>query len=254
MKKSFCFTIFFLCLLPIHAGSAKIDNTSKIEIPRIKSYQASYQLYWNGIAVGQSNHTVKELCKNHYWAQSHSFPKLSFLPFEDLEQGEFIKHKQEFRPLKYTFRSQANHKHLEGELTFDWQTLKVTKHIKENLKDEEETIPLHAKDKISFFFQLREALRLGKKEIQFTIIEAKKVSHWHMKAIAEEELHTPLGTFNTIKLENKMDNNNRVTQFWVAKELDYILVKLVQYHKGKKSAEVLIKDFDTPPHKYLTTE
>lgn len=225
-----------------HANHANDANQAG-STARITNYKASYELFWNGLAVGLSNHHVKELSKNHFWAESHSFPKLSFLPFEDLEQGEFIQTKQEFRPIKYVFRSRSNRKRLEGELIFDWKTLTVTKLLKEESK-QEELIPIDAKDKISFFFQLREALRAGKKEIQFTIIEPKKISHWNMVILHEEELQTPIGTLNTIKLENKMDNSNRITHFWVAKELDYILVKLVQYQKGKKKAEVMIKNFD----------
>ncbi len=223
----------------IEAGYIQTGNTEG----QIKSYHASYQLYWNGLAVGLSDHIVKELGANHFWAQSHSFPKLSFLPFEDFEQGEFIQHNKEFRPIHYIYRSRSNRKRLEGKLTFDWQHLKVIKESKEE-PEAEALIPLDAKDKITFFFQLRETLRAGGKEFQYTIIEPKKVSHWHMEIIGEETLQTPLGKFNTIKLENRLDKGDRITQFWVAKELDYILVKLVQYQKGKKRAEAMIKEID----------
>lgn len=214
---------------------------------RIRNYQASYDLYWNGISVGLSNHTVKEIQKHHFFASVHSFPKLSFLPFESLEQGEFIQTKQDYRPLKSSSKSRANWKRSEGQLLFDWSEQKVIKQWKENadknLKKEENNIPIDAKDKISFFFQLREFLKAGKKEFHFSIIEHKQVNHWDIFVIGEEILQTPLGKFQTLKLEHRMDNNNRVTQFWVAKELDYILVKLVQYQKGKKRAEVMIKEF-----------
>lgn len=232
------FSILVLSLFSISPSHANI---------RIRNYQASYELYWNGIAVGISNHTVKEISRHHFFATVHSFPKLSFLPFDSLEQGEFIQNKQDFRPLKSTSRSRANWKRLEGQLVFDWSHQKVIKEWKENgektFKKEENSIQNAAKDKISFFFQLRELLKAGKKEFEFEIIEHKQVNHWHIRVVAEETLETPLGKFQTLKLENRMDNNNRVTQFWVAKELDYILVKLVQYQKGKKRAEVMIKEF-----------
>lgn len=237
---SVAYIFFIFCLFLIYPG------LGQTEMP-IKAYQALYQLYWNGLSVGLSKHIVKELAPNHFWAQSHSYPKFSFLPFEDFEQGEFIYHQEEYRPIHYTFLSRSNQKRLEGTLTFDWENLKVTKDWTEKSQEgkasEEASIPLNAKDKISFFFQLREALRAGKKEFQYTIIEPKKVSHWQMVILNEEKLTTPIGTFDTIKLENKMDHNDRVTHFWVAKDMDFILVKLVQYQKGKKKAEVIIKDF-----------
>jgi hypothetical protein len=206
----------------------------------LRDYQAEYQLYWNGIPVGTSKHKVKELSPNHFVAQAHSFPKLKFLPYEDFESSEFIQTNKQIRPQMFFFRTQENRKIEEGTLSFNWKTLNLTKQIKKKPIKQESISPI-AHDRITQFFQLREDIKNGKSHLSYTIMDVNKLIQWQFRVVGYETVDTALGPLETIKIEHLTDNKDRRTQFWLAKELDYVMVKLVQYKHGKKNVDVVIK-------------
>jgi len=213
---------------------------------QVREYQAEYQLCWNGIPVGTSKHRVKELAPNHFLAQAHSFPKLKFLPFEDFEASEFIHNEKQMRPITYRFRTRDNRKTQEGVLSFNWKTLNLTKAIKKQPQKQEtiqESISPITHDRITQFFQLREDLKAGKTQLSYTVVEANKLNHWNFHIVGHETLQTPVGQLETIKIEHLTENKDRRTQFWLARDLDYVMVKLVQYKNEKKNVDVLINKF-----------
>lgn len=210
----------------------------------IQSYQAEYQLYWQGLAVGSSQHVIKQTGPHHYVAFSRSSPKLKFLPYSDFERSEFTVHQHQVQPQRYIFQTQEGRKKLEGSILFDWQTKKINKHFK-NQAPQHEPLPALSQDKITQFFQLREDLKRGKQALHYTIIEPKKTKQWQIRILGSERLNTPLGVLETVKLEHVSDSQQRRTQFWLAKDLDYLMVRLVQIRKGRKTAEVLIQKCST---------
>jgi len=207
--------------------------------PFIHNYQAEYRLYWHGLEVGTSQHTVEYLTQNRIIATAHSTPYLSFLPFESFERSALQVKTTGVEPLVYTFRTRENRKRLAGVLRFHWKTLKVQKQI-EGKAQGSEPIPKAAQDKISQIFQLRCDLRLGKRNLTYTVVEPQEIKIYRYTRLGTERLVTPIGPLETIKVEHISDNSEHRTQLWLAKELDYLLVKLIQIHKGKQTAHAII--------------
>lgn len=207
----------------------------------LKNYQADYTLKWLGLNVGSSHHT---LVKNHpsstYTVQSSSTPNLAFLPFKDIEESHFVFSNAAIVPYQYIFRTMDNKKNIEGSITFDWKSSKLIKQIKGQPSQEE---PLKGKiyDKITHIFQLRQDLKLDKKDLIYTVVEPKKTKVYHYTLAGTETLKTPLGDLATVKVVHVSDNKERRTELWLAKDLDYLMVRLVQIRKGKKTAEANIK-------------
>jgi hypothetical protein len=56
-------------------------------------------------------------------------------------------------------------------------------------------------------------------------------------------LTTKIGTLKTLKLEHLSTTKERLTTLWLAKDLDYLIVKLEQRKKGKIIGDSTLKSY-----------
>lgn len=233
------FLILSLMIKNVHASNTHRTALNTNNTALFPEYTATYELRWHGINVGKSVHTLREIGQNHYEVESKSFPNFTMIPFNDFEKSEFIVNKAEIKPLHYHFRSQNRRKKMVGNLNFDWKNQKITKVYNDNLSTLQFNPPIH--DKMSQFFQLRYDLQAGKKILNYSVEEPKGSKPYHYQVIGKEPLKTPIGTLNTIIVENAPPGKERKTKLWLAEDMGYIMVKLVQIRKGKITAEATIQ-------------
>lgn len=60
----------------------------------------------------------------------------------------------------------------------------------------------------------------------------------------EEQVETPFGTFDAIKVERVRDHDRRRTLFWFAPELNYTLVKMQQIEDGREQLQIQLQGLD----------
>ena len=53
-----------------------------------------------------------------------------------------------------------------------------------------------------------------------------KVKQYNFQKLGNEQVKIPAGTFNTVKVRVVRTGNKRETEFWLAKEIDYLPVKI----------------------------
>lgn len=203
------------------------------------TYTASYALHYKGLRVGTSTHRITKTKDNHYIAESISSPLLKFLPFADAERSEFLIHDNQVQPLQYIFETKDHRRTLSGVLNFDWQNQRVDS--KSQGLENNSPLPPNAQDKLSHFFQLRKDLILNKKKLEYIIIAANQTKTYHFKILGEQNLKTSLGTLKTVVLEHISDDHKRRTQLWLAKDFDYLMVKLTQIRRGSPAMEATIQ-------------
>lgn len=210
--------------------------------PPCYPYQAIYTLHWHGLTVGTSTHTIHRVNADLLSAEAISKPLFSFLPFHANEKSYFRAHEGQIQPLQYTYHIQEKQKKKQGEIRFSWQKNEV---IKQDLNKPIaiEALPHHALDKITLYFQLRKDLIQGKKTFDYTVIEPHKTNAYTFKIIGEEMLTTKIGTVKTLKLEHLSTTKERLTTLWLAKDLDYLIVKLEQKKKGKIIGDSTLKSY-----------
>ena len=61
-----------------------------------------------------------------------------------------------------------------------------------------------------------------------TVADKAKRKDYRFKIVGEESLNTAAGEFETVRVKRLRDNLDRYTEFWLATEHEYLLVKLVQ--------------------------
>lgn len=125
------------------------------------------------------------------------------------------------------------------ELKFDWQKKQVSNHHKHKQSKWRMPIKSHTVDKLSY--QLSLMLRLKKasinnnkdKHFSLFIADGGKLKSYDFTILDEEQINTPLGKLETIKITHKRHNTDKVITLWCAPKLNYLPVKIIQDEKDK---------------------
>ncbi len=229
----------FILLLSL-AVATPTRSLEKSDSRHWEEYQASYTLSWRGLPVGTSHHSVHKIGNSQFIAKVIAKPFLAFLPFKSSEESHFRVSSLQIQSDYYEYDTQEKSKHLQGKIYFDWGK-KTIHHVFANHLNQSQSLPENALDKMTLYFQLRQDLRQQKNVFHYTVIEPKRTKTVHLVLKGLETIQTPIGTFETVKLEYLSDDHQKFTRIWLAKELDYIIVKLQQSKKGKVTAESTLK-------------
>lgn len=146
---------------------------------------------------------------------------------------EWLPETESVRPLHYVYKRRGLGKDRDADLQFDWATHSVTNNVqkttwKMGIKDA-------VQDKLSYQAQLQLDLVKGLESFSYQIADGGRLKDYDFVIVGEELLETPLGRVNTIKVKRSRENDDRVTYAWLAKDWQYLLVRLQQEEDGKKT-------------------
>lgn len=110
--------------------------------------------------------------------------------------------------------------------------------IRSLYKDEWYALPDigHTLDRMSQQEQMRLNLLAhqdGLQAMTFTVADGRKVKDYTLALIGPERLQTPMGEVDTLLYERQRDNDERLSQLWVAPDWDYLVVKTLHIEDGK---------------------
>lgn len=137
---------------------------------------------------------------------------------------------QSVSPLHYSYARRGVGKDRTAELSFDWDKKIVINNVQKTSWKMD--IAQKVQDKLSYQIQMQQDLLSGKKNFAYQIADGGHLKEYKFLVEGEEVLDTPLGKINTIKVKRSRNNDERVTYAWLAKEWDYLLVRLQQEEKG----------------------
>ncbi len=140
--------------------------------------------------------------------------------------------KQTIKPLHYIYKRRGLGKDRDADLTFDWNKKTVTNKVQQT--NWQMDIAQRVQDKLSYQIQLQQDLINSQKNFSYQIADGGHLKEYKFVTLGEEVLETPLGKVNTIKVKRSRDNDKRVTYAWLAKDWNYLLVRLQQEEKGSK--------------------
>jgi len=138
--------------------------------------------------------------------------------FQVLKSGEI-------KPLSYKKKTKTIGKQRKSFIKFDWEKKQT---INNDKKKRSVPIELGYLDKISYQLKLRDDIKKGKKEFRYNVIDKDEIDDLHFIIAGEEILNTPIGKLKTIKLKLNRDNKKRQTFIWLAKDINYLIVKVKQ--------------------------
>jgi hypothetical protein len=121
----------------------------------------------------------------------------------------------------------------ERSLDFDHAGGTATWHVDERTGTIEIDTPLY--DDLNSFLVLRELLSNGMDALFFDVVDKDSIKHYHYEVLDREPLQTELGIFKTVHVERIRDEGSeRHTEFWLAEDHEYILLKFLQTEPGEK--------------------
>ena len=158
------------------------------------------------------------------------FARSWFASIDETSRLRIDEEKQQIVPLHYKYQRRVLGRDRDAELTFDWDTKTVTNNVQNTTWKMD--IAQRVQDKLSYQLQLQQDLVNNKKELVYQIADGGRLKEYGFEIVSEEMLETPLGKVNTIKVKRSRENDDRVTYAWLAKDWDYLLVRLQQEEDG----------------------
>lgn len=93
------------------------------------------------------------------------------------------------------------------------------------------------------------------REMDFTVADGRKVKDYTLALIGSERLQTPMGEIDTLQYERLRENDERLSQLWVAPDWDYLVVKTLHIEDGRSvEANLISAEIDgTPVSHYVAS-
>lgn len=206
-----------------------------------QAFTAVYKVSRNNTEIGIRTHTLTFNNNRYvYRANMHAtgFASL-FKPGEIIEVSRWKFDNDNIVPLSYEYRDTDKEKR-HAQLKFDWKKKLVTNKVAN--KPWKMSIPTGTQDKFSYMLTLMKDLQHGEKNVEYKIADGGRLKTYQFKILNNEIIKTPLGDFNTTKLQRIQTNKkNRLTYIWVLPEKQYLPIK-IQRHKNDNVFTMIISD------------
>lgn len=135
------------------------------------------------------------------------------------------------QPRKYFYKRRGLGRNRDAELTFDWDAKRVINNVQGVSWGMD--ISKNVQDKLSYQIQLQRDLIAGRDNLVYQIADGGKLKQYRFEVVGEEVLDTPLGKVETVKVMRSRDDDDRATYAWLAKDWDFLLVRLQQREDGE---------------------
>ena len=207
----------------------------------LSPYQAEYTLRAKGLNIGEATRrlTINDN-KVQLETRSESTGAIGlFLKFNQMERSTLTLVDKKPTPDDYIMSRSKRGKKTIRKMHFDHNAGLLEIDIESNRK----TVPLEKElyDQQSYQLALRMDLQAGKTELTYPIYRKGQKVEYTFKIIGEETLDTVAGKFKTIHLSRKI--KNRQTEIWVAKDYNYILVKITKSKNDSQIADLELTKF-----------
>lgn len=120
-------------------------------------------------------------------------------------------------------------------IEFDQHNNTATYHVKEggHIRQVQYNISEHTSDRLTEQMVLRCLIMQGAQTMNIEIARKDTLTTHTFKRIGYEQLTTPIGKFDTIKIARVHDDQAKRTLLWFAPELNHWLVRIDQFEKNK---------------------
>lgn len=241
MPFSFIKRLFAVCcLLSINstfAGGATTEAPSS-EPNFIKPYRVVYDAKFNAFLPFEGKAVRQlQLQPNGQWLLSHHIDS-GVLSLKETSLFDWHQQRPKTQAYRYSQSSIGGSKN--EQLDFDWAAQQA--HHKTDKAPGSFSIPSNTLDKLTYQLKIRQDLHNGKNIGVYTIADKRKLKEYSFILLGEEQIDTPVGKLNTLKIKRDRGvDSDRQTTFWLAKDWDYLLVKIEQLENGKDYQVIMVE-------------
>lgn len=223
MQQVVAFRTFMKCCLGVVACLVLPSLYAAPPVPFEISYNASY----DNFEAEASRYLRYDAETSTYWLQAEiSLDLLGQTLASVIEESQVRWDADHPVPLIYQYRQEGLNTRSRS-LVFDH----LTHTANFTIDDKQGALVLAGPvyDDLSSYLVIREQLAAGVKDVKFEVVDKDTIKTYRYQVEEEVILNTALGKFAAVKLVRIRDDNpKRSTEIWLAKDHDYILLKLVQ--------------------------
>ncbi|MDG4594866.1 MAG: DUF3108 domain-containing protein [Candidatus Contendobacter sp.] len=208
----------------------------------VTPYQARYEVYASGFSVGEAVIILTAAGPGAYRMTSDVRPNglvtlLAAGRIHEQASGEI--REGAIQPRQYERVLDTGRKSDHVQLRFDWSAGQVQ--ARHNA--DQATLPLTpgVVDPLSLQLVVMADLRRGQTPSQYSLVDRNEIKTYQVRNQGREVLETPLGKLNTVLINQYTPGKTRMTTFWVAPDLQYLPVRIVQEKKGKEELRMEIR-------------
>jgi len=154
------------------------------------------------------------------------------------EYSRFAQQGGRLLPQHYDYKKTGLGKDRHTALNFDHDAKRIT-----NIYDKNRSIdnaPKNIQDKISYQLQLALDVAAGKEKLEYRVANGKKIRHYKFRVVGEEQIKTPMGLVDTVRVQRVREGDERETDIWFAPAWNYALVKLKQQEDDGKNYQITL--------------
>ncbi|MEE9326491.1 MAG: DUF3108 domain-containing protein [Cocleimonas sp.] len=206
-----------------------------------KAFQANYAVSKGSLSLGNLHATLKYSGNQYHY---HKYTKATGLAavltgIKITENTDGIFSGENMTPQNYLFNQSRRKKSRIDKATFT--TGKVTGSYKN--KAYKLAISPNTQDRASLELVLARDLAKNKTDLNYHVVERGKLKKYTFQKLGYQKVKTSAGEFNAMKVKVVRDQNSkRETIFWLAKEVDFLPVKIRHTEKGNVITTI-IKDY-----------
>lgn len=206
--------------------------TLSAQAAELRPHTATYTSNLFGLSVAVKQTLLSD--RQQRWTLTNR----SNIPLADIEESStFVLGDSAVIPLRYDHTNDLNRSR-NCHLLFDWTGDRVT-------DDRHTDLPIPADDSLwdplSFQVQLRLDLMNSDKHFDqktYPQILRGKIRHYQVDNLGDDQLNTELGTFATVKVKQYRPDRGDYTLIWLAREWDYMILRLQHIEAGKISYQI----------------
>ncbi len=202
-------------------------NAEKIPVAnRLMPYKARYQAEFSNLPVEVTRELKKTSDKNY---------RLLFQAealISTIEEGsDFqLSENQQIIPLTYKYSRAGLGDNKDQSIDYDQQKSKA--HYVDHKRNVTVDLVPGILDKSTVYLQLQQDLINGKQKMSYRVLDRARIQDFAYEVTGSESLKTPLGNIDTVMVKRVRDDDTRTTVIWFAKNLGFIMVKLLQTDEG----------------------
>ncbi|NKB36771.1 MAG: DUF3108 domain-containing protein [Gammaproteobacteria bacterium] len=204
-------------------------------------FEAEYSILMKGAKIAKMNRkfTRTEDGIYQYYSETRTTGFISlFRKDHIIETSRWRFDDKKLTPIDYYYDHSGGKKSRKVKIAFDWQSNKITNSI-DGSSWKMPTSP-NVMDKLLYQLAIMYDLEAGKEELLYTVADGGKTKVYNFEILGDETIDTPIGKFETVKLERHKPNSRRKSTLWCAKNLGYLPIKVENIEKDGKVTTALI--------------
>lgn len=211
---------------------------------QLSTFRAVYKADYKGLPIRATG--IRELSRtadNDYLLSSSANSFVASIT----EQSRFsLSDDSQIIPNEYQYHRKGIGKNRDATLRFDWAALEVENDVQ--ARPWKMSIPLGALDKLSYQLQMRHDLAaahhqdLPWPDLTYQVADGGKLKTYQFSVVGLELVTTPVGKFNALRVTRVRKDSDRITDFWLAPEYDFMLVRFIQKEEHRGGFELMLKE------------